>query len=345
MARPLRISKPGSWYHLTARGNERRAIYRNDEDRQKFLALLEVWVERYRIRLHAYVLMDNHYHLLAETSEANLSTALQWLNLSYSMWFNRRHRRVGHLFQGRFKAIVVDSQGWGLELSRYIHLNPVRRRVFELDKGRRQQNRRGVGRGVEARRFGERVQALREYGWSSYRAYVGLAASPRWLVREELLGRMGGGRKKWRKAYQRSVEAGLREGVRDPWEHLKGQVILGEQEFVESLAEELRGDRREQPSLRGLRARPRWQEIVKVIEGMKQARWGQFRDQRGDWGRDVALSLGRLHGGLKLRELGALVGVDYGAVSVALKRLEQQRQRDPRLARRLREAENLLLNV
>jgi len=146
-------------------------------------------------------------------------------------------------------------------------------------------------------------------------------------------------------AYQRSVEAGLREGVRDPWEHLKGQVILGEQEFVESLAEELRGDRREQPSLRGLRARPRWQEIVKVIEGMKQARWGQFRDQRGDWGRDVALSLGRLHGGLKLRELGALVGVDYGAVSVALKRLEQQRQRDPRLARRLREAENLLLNV
>ena len=101
MARPLRISRPGSWYHLTARGNERRPIFRDDGDRQRFLTLLESWVERYRVRLHAYVLMNNHYHLLAQTLEANLSDAMQWLNVGYSVWFNRRHRRVGHLFQGR----------------------------------------------------------------------------------------------------------------------------------------------------------------------------------------------------------------------------------------------------
>jgi REP element-mobilizing transposase RayT len=95
MARPLRITRPGSWYHLTARGNERRTIYRDEGDRQKFLALLENWVERFRMRLHAYVLMDNHYHLLAEALESNLREGMQWLNVSYSMWFNRRHQRVG----------------------------------------------------------------------------------------------------------------------------------------------------------------------------------------------------------------------------------------------------------
>ena len=150
MARPLRITRAGTWCHLTARGNERKRIYRDDGDRQKFLALLEAWVERFRIRLHGYVLMDNHYHLLAETLESNLSKAMQWLNVSYSVWFNRRHGRVGHLFQGRFKGIVLDGEAWGLELSRYIHLNPVRRQGFSLGKKNRQRNRAGLGQEVEA---------------------------------------------------------------------------------------------------------------------------------------------------------------------------------------------------
>ena len=158
MARPLRIERAGSWYYLTACGNERRDIFRDDDDRLKFLALLETWVERYRLRLHAYVLMNNHYHLLAETVEANLSQAMQWLNVSYSVWFNRRYQRVGHLLQGRFQGIVVDWEQWGLELSRYLHLNPVRRQRYATDRKRRQRDRAVVVRQVRA----ERVKALRQ---------------------------------------------------------------------------------------------------------------------------------------------------------------------------------------
>ena len=108
MARPLRIDHAGGWYHVTGRGNERRAIYRADRDRLHFLELLGEMVARFRLRCHAFVLMENHYHLLLELTEPNLSRALQWLNLSYSLWFNRRHDRSGHLFQGRFKSIVVE---------------------------------------------------------------------------------------------------------------------------------------------------------------------------------------------------------------------------------------------
>ena len=345
MVRPLRITRSGCWYHLTARGNERREIYRDDDDRLKFLALLESWIERYRIRLHSYVLMDNHYHLLAETRESNLSEAMQWLNVSYSVWFNRRHGRVGHLFQGRFKGIVVDPQGWGLELSRYIHLNPVRLQLFGLDKESRQRNRVGTGQGVEGRHWAERLEVLREYRWSSYRAYVGLEAATGWLVCGELLGRIGGRRAGWQKTYRRYVEEALREGLPAPWEQLKGQVILGELEFVKSLEEELRGDRREQPSLHQLEERPGWPEIVKAVEALKREKWEQFRDRRGDWGRDVALYLGRKQGGLRLRQLGGLAEVDYGSVSMALQRFERRLQQDPQLARYLRQAEALLFNV
>jgi len=114
MARLLRINLAGAWYHVTARGNEQKPIYRQERDRVHFLELLAPWQERFRLRLHAYVLMDNHYHLLLETSEANLSRAMQWLNVSYTVWFNRRHQRAGHLLQGRFKAVLVERTVFGV---------------------------------------------------------------------------------------------------------------------------------------------------------------------------------------------------------------------------------------
>ena len=108
------MERAGAWYHITARGNERRSIYRHQKDYRHFCELLGEAVERFRWRLHAYVLMPNHYHLLVQTSEPNLSASMQWLSVSYSVWFNLKHRRSGHLFQGRFKAIVVDPVDWGL---------------------------------------------------------------------------------------------------------------------------------------------------------------------------------------------------------------------------------------
>src|SRR5580704_3834873 len=110
MSRPLRIQRVGGWYHVTARGNERKAVFRGDRDRAHFLELLAKMTERFGLRLRAYVLMDNHYHLIVELTRAHLSRGLQWLNLSYTSWFNRRHDRTAHLFQGRFKSILFDPQ-------------------------------------------------------------------------------------------------------------------------------------------------------------------------------------------------------------------------------------------
>jgi len=122
MARPLRIEYPGAHYHVTSRGNERKAIFRGDADRQNFVELVRRAVDQFDLRLHAYVLMDNHYHLLIETRRAGLNRALRYLNGVYTQAFNRRHKRVGHLFQGRYKAILVEKESYLLELSRYIHL-------------------------------------------------------------------------------------------------------------------------------------------------------------------------------------------------------------------------------
>src|SRR5207247_381934 len=147
MARPLRLSYPGALYHVTARGNARQAIYTDDADRQMFLLVLEDVETRYHWLCHAYCLMDNHYHLLLETPQGNLSAGMRQVNGVYTQRFNRRHGRVGHIFQGRFKAILVERESYLLELCRYLVLNPVRAGI---------------------------VRQPERYRWSSYRATAGL---------------------------------------------------------------------------------------------------------------------------------------------------------------------------
>lgn len=154
MARPLRISYPNAFYHVTCRGNDRRVIFRDDHDRTRFLAQLESALEIFSVRLHAYVLMSNHFHLIVETPKANLSEFMRQFNISYTSYYNRRHGRIGHLYQGRFKAIVVDKDSYLLELSRYVHLNPIRIKA----KGQRS----------EAERIGE----VSRYRWSSLSGYL-----------------------------------------------------------------------------------------------------------------------------------------------------------------------------
>src|SRR5665213_2882256 len=214
MARPIRIERPGAWYHVTARGNERRAIYRDTGDRRHFNELLGEATDVFGWKLHAYVLMDNHFHLLVETPEPNLGRSMQWLNLSYSVWFNRRHGRIGHLFQGRYKAIIVDPIGWGLELSRYVHLNPVRVGRLGLDKKARRDHHEGAGNKPDMDMMKKRTAELRRYEWSSYRAYLGLAKAPNWLKVEGIL-ELGGGRKAQsaRESYREYVESAIRQGL------------------------------------------------------------------------------------------------------------------------------------
>jgi REP-associated tyrosine transposase len=348
MARPLRIERPGAWYHVTARGTERRAIFADERDRRRWLGLLAEAVALFDLVVHGYVLMDNHYHLILETRQANLSRAMQWLQTSYSMGFNRRHGRVGPLFQGRFKAVVVEAAGWGLELSRYVHLNPVRTARMGLDKRARQTDRLGARGRPDAHQVRQRVPRLRQYRWSSYRAYVGLEKAPGWLTCSRVL-ELGAGRgtigERQRK-YMQYVEEAVREGLQaSPWEHVQGQLVLGGRDFLDKICRKVRGWHREQPQRRALNRRPGWKEVVKAVEALRREKWEAFRDRHGDWGREAALYLGRRKCGLRLAELGAAVGgADYAAVSAAIKRFERRLSRERSLQQSV-ESLTEMLNV
>ena len=241
MARPLRLVYPGALYHITARGNERREIYRIDDDRSAFLSILSQAVERYRLILHAYVLMNNHYHLLLETEEGNLPLAIRHLNGLYTSYFNRTHRRVGHLFQGRYKAILIEKESYLLELSRYIHLNPIR---------------------VKKR------TRLGSHRWSSYLDYIGKRDPPKWLMTKVVLSSFGKSRSGPESAYQRFVEEGIQKGIDRLWEKMVGQALLGGEEFLRSIRSKIeKGRHREIPDRKHLEARPAFEQMRANVLG------------------------------------------------------------------------------
>lgn len=214
MARPLRVEFEGASYHVTARGNERREIFRDDQDRRRFLQTLGEACERFGLLAHAYCLMPNHYHLLATTPRGNLSRAVGWLQTAYSIRFNRRHGRSGHLVQGRFKAHLIDADTYARRLVRYVHLNPVRPR----------DRRKPVP--PERRAFFE------SYLWSSHRAYAGTAKKgeiPEWLSLDWLSFWDDGSRGKAKaiRGYRRDVAACFGEPIKSPLDDLRGGLVLG----------------------------------------------------------------------------------------------------------------------
>ena len=348
MARPLRLERAGARYHVTARGNERKAIYRDDTDRAHFLRLLADLGERFGAQVHAYVLMDNHFHLLLLTPEGNLSRAMQWLNVSYSVWFNRRHDRAGHLFQGRFSAVVVeDDAGWQ-EVARYVHLNPVRLAGLGLDKRQRSAAKLGLGPAPSAEVVAERLRRLREFRWSSYRAYAGYSAPPAWLCLPPLAWLCGGRSETDRRAALRQyTEQPVRQGVLErPWDRLVAGIALGSEAFARRLRQGLRANRREQAQARKLEAHAGWAAIVSALEAVKGEDWAQFSQRHGDWGRDAALWLGRRVGRLRLGELGALAGgIDYAAVGQAVARFNKRLTAQPHLSRTISALQAKLSNV
>lgn len=205
MSRPLRLEFAGALYHITSRGNRRENIYEADDDRLMFLALLGDVCQRYQWRCHAYCLMSNHYHLLIETMDATLSQGMRQLNGVYTQRFNRTHRRVGHVFQGRFKAILVDKEAYFLEVARYIVLNPVRANM---------------------------VGTVGDWAWSSYLATCGDVVAPDYLEIHYLLNAFSVKPKEAVARYRRFVAAGITENL---WKDLQGQVFLGSDTFVEEM--------------------------------------------------------------------------------------------------------------
>jgi REP element-mobilizing transposase RayT len=347
MARPLRVEYPGARHHVSARGNERRNIFRSDQDRRHFVGLLSELPDRFGVRIAAWVLMDNHYHLLVETPEGSLSRPCQWLNVAYSIWFNRRHGRRGHLFQGRFKSVLVEENSW-LEVARYVHLNPVRVAGLGLGKGDRQRQRTAAARDPGARLVAERLACLRQYRWSSYRAYAGYSSMPRWVDAQSLFPLAGTkGEQDVRRALRNYHEEPLREGRLEPvWDRLVAGAILGGAEFVNGLQSQLRGLSKEVSGASTWIERTSWESIVAAVAAEHGGRWEDFRDVHGDWGRDVALYLGRRRGRMKLGELAERAGgLGIAATGQAVSRVGRAVKSGGEVARRMRSVERRLAEM
>ena len=206
MARAWRIEFEGALYHVLSRGNERRDIFFSDDDRRLFLDTLDDMAQRFEIEMFVYVLMGNHYHLLLRTRRANLSRAMQWLGVTYTNRFNARHSRSGHLFQGRFKNMLVQNDAYLLQLSYYIHRNPLRAKI---------------------------VERLADYRWSSYRAYAYGQQAPEWLNTKPILSQLVNAENR-HKAYRENAQKYAKEEAR-LWEDLRHGFILGEKRFVSEI--------------------------------------------------------------------------------------------------------------
>jgi putative transposase len=243
MARPLRIEYDGAVYHITSRGNAKKSIYKDDADRSLFLDVLQRVNTRYNWLCHAYCLMNNHYHLIIETPDGNLSHGMRQLNGVYTQLFNKRHNRVGHIFQGRYKAILIQKESHLLQASRYVVLNPVRAKA---------------------------VKEPDEWKWSSYRGTTGKEKAHPCLTKDWILGQFGSKRRQSEKKYREFVMAGI--GEEKIWKDVKGQSILGEDEFIERFLNHVKGyeEVKEIPKSQRYIGRPGLAELLKGTKARKE---------------------------------------------------------------------------
>lgn len=311
MARPLRLEFEGAIYHLLARGNARQQIFASERDQAQFLSFLEASAKRFDVAILAFVLLGNHFHLVAQTSRANLSRWMHWLMVSYTVYFNWRHDRSGHLFQGRYKSFVVEDGEYLLGLSRYLHLNPVRGTVL------------GAGTPTQRR------SRLRAYRWSSYRGYAGLEKQFGFVDEEIVLGELQGSKKGERLRYRRFVEEGLVREIENPFEAVQWQAILGSESFVQKIRDRLgslkRHGREVTAIRRGIkRALP--SEVIRLVAqsyGVPKKRLLE----PGGYGleaRNVAMAVVWERCALSLREIGELFGgIDYAAVAQRIRRINK----------------------
>jgi len=221
MVRPLRIEYPGAWYHVTCRGNERKNIFSDDQDRVTFLEILSGNTELYNVEIHGYVLMDNHFHLILMTPEANLQSFMQRFNTTYTVYYNRRHHRSGHFYQGRYKAILIEADHYLLELSRYLHLNPVRIKKYS-------------NLGIQ-----EKQAIIHKYPWSSYSGYIRERDRHPFVSYSTILEMIGGNDdREGRRRYKAFLISGIIKDMKMTfWEGVKGKAVLGSEDFVDWIYE------------------------------------------------------------------------------------------------------------
>lgn len=299
MTRPLRIEYAGAFYHVTSRGNERKAVYRSQRDREKFFSYLESATERYRAVVHVYCLMDNHYHLIIETPSANLSQIMHHINGAYTTYFNTKHARSGHLFQGRYRAILMEADAYAKEVSRYIHLNPMRAGF---------------------------VEHAEKYRWSSCQYYTVKKKAPEWLQRDFILGYFGKRQKTAMKRYQDFLHAGMNQEYKNSLGGRSPSVILGGNKFIDEIKTRFLKNKqpdRDLPTLRELSRQPGLSQIERAVESVLQS------DKTS--ARQVKLHMCHRYSGMKLREIGKRFGIGESGVTQASRRISMKVEKDKRL--------------
>ncbi|MBI1921548.1 MAG: transposase [Geobacter sp.] len=302
MARPLRIEYPGAFYHVTSRGNEQKDIFKSRRDREKFLEYLASATERYGAVVHAYCLMNNHYHLLLETPSGNLSQIMRHINGAYTTYFNVKRKRSGHLFQGRYKAILVEADEYLVELSRYIHLNPVKVGIVERPE---------------------------HYQWSSYQSFIGQSKPPAWLRTGFILGCFAKKEADARKKYRSFVEDMIGKEYESPLSKIFGASILGSADFIEEISSAHIREKEDAniPALKHFANRPSPEEI------MKEAIAAFHSNEK--LARQVSIYLCHKYSGMRLQEIGDRFNVRDTAISEASRRLVRKLETDEELGRKV----------
>ena len=310
MARPLRIDQEETFYHVLNRGNERRAVFRDEADYEGFLDRLGRCSQRYELDVYAYVLMGNHYHLLVKTRQPNLSIAMQWLQLAYGTWYNRRHHRSGHLFQGRFKSFVIQEPEYLYRLLLYIHRNPLRAKL---------------------------VERLEDYGWSSYRPLAYGRGGAKWFDAQLVYEEFDLDAKAFRQAVGRYDER-----KDDLLSSLYYGLVLGSSEVVEDLRRRLHGQKaQDKPQVRALQSHGSIEDRLAEYRqrlGIKEQEYASLLRpirHRERPLREMLMYLLWREGRYRLDRIAEHFGVGYSAVSQACRRAEQRLQTDRELRQRM----------
>lgn len=304
MARPLRIQFPGALYHLTNRGNDRKTIFQDDDDRREFLRILAQSVETYSISLHGFVLMKNHWHLLAQTSLGNLSDFMRHFNITYTSYYNRRHNLTGHLYQGRYKSFLVDKDNYLTIVSRYIHLNPIRTAGFAKMK-------------VE-----EKLNYLFTYPWSSLPGYLDQLKRLDFVDVSFVLAEYGGDTPNGKLRYRQQIAEDLKASP-EIKNQIIGQSILGNDEFVSKIQEKyvVAHKDRERPGVAKVHRYLSQDAVLTIVK--QQTGMQQVLNATGT-NRQIIMTMLYKFAGMNNREIGELLGVDYSTVSQGRSRLRKK---------------------
>lgn len=309
MARAIRIEFEDAFYHVTARGNEKRVIFKDSEDYKELIEIFMQAKRKYSVIICCYVLMSNHYHLLIGTPNGNLTKAMKFIQTKYAIYFNHRHRRSGHLFQGRYKALLVDKENYFLELSRYIHLNPLRAKV---------------------------VRRLKDYPWSSYPEYIGIRGSELiepGIILEEISRNEADSYKSYREFCYEGKGANWEEFKKD----IYGGFILASKRVTQEIKERLKKIKvsEEVPQIRKLKTRKSKEKILKEVSKYYKRPVSEVLRKKGE-PRKVAIYLLRKHTDLDLRMISELVGgIHYSGISKIVSRLENESKSNSKLHKAL----------